>query len=172
MSSAWALADRVILGLSAHGQGFYNLERCGEAVINLPSSDMHAAVESIAATTGRNPVPSSKVTMGYQFVANKFAMASWSQSPSELVQPSRILECPLQLEAKVLAIHACTTDAAGLADECRIVEMQVLKVHAHENMVLSNTNHIDTSCWSPLLYVFRHYFGHAQKLGSNFRAEV
>ncbi len=172
MSSAWALADRMILGLSANGQGFNNLERCGEAVINFPSSEMHAAVERIAATTGRNPVPDYKVAMGYRYVNDKFALAGWSERQSIVVQPSRILECPLQLEAKVLAIHACTPDQSELADECRIVEMQVVQVHAHENMVLIGTNHIDTSQWSPLLYVFRHYFGFAKKLGTNFRAEV
>ncbi len=172
MSSAWALADRIVLGLGVHGQGFNNLERCGEAVINLPSSDMHAAVERIAATTGHDPVPTYKVAMGYSYVRNKFALAGWSEAQSIVVKPSRILECPLQLEAKVLAVHACSPDELGLADECRIVEMQVMQVHAHENMVFTGTNHVDTSQWSPLLYVFRHYFGFAQKLGTNFRAEV
>jgi flavin reductase (DIM6/NTAB) family NADH-FMN oxidoreductase RutF len=165
-SSAWALVDRVVLGLSAEGQGFRNLERQGEAVIHLPAAEMFAAVERIAATTGRYPVPDYKKAMGYEFVANKFAMAGWSE------MQSRILECPLQLEAKVLAIHACTDDGTGKADECRIVEMQVLQVHAHQQIVVPNTNYIDPKKWSPLWYVFRHYFGHAKDMGANFRAEV
>ena len=45
------------------------------------------------------------------------------------------------------------------------------RVHARSYMVRPGTNHIDTSRWSPLLYVFRHYFGTGVELGRTFRAE-
>ncbi|MBB3291279.1 MULTISPECIES: hypothetical protein [unclassified Rhizobium] len=35
-----------------------------------------------------------------------------------------------------------------------IVEAKVLRVHAHKDIVVAGTNHIDTSRWSPLFYVF------------------
>ena len=38
-------------------------------------------------------------------------------------------------------------------------------------VMLPGTQHVDTQRWSPLLYVFRHYFGTGQRLGKNFRAQ-
>jgi flavin reductase (DIM6/NTAB) family NADH-FMN oxidoreductase RutF len=172
MSSAWALADRVVLGLSANGQGFMNLERELECVINLPSSHLWEQVERLAPSTGRDPVPDYKRAMGYHFEANKFAEAEFTAAASERVKPARILECPLQLEARVLQIYPVTPDGTGRADECRIIETQVLHVHAHEDIVTPGTNHIDLERWYPLWYVFRHYFGEARDLGKNFRAEI
>jgi flavin reductase (DIM6/NTAB) family NADH-FMN oxidoreductase RutF len=172
MSSAWALADRVVLGLSANGQGLANIERELECVINLPSSHLWQHVERLAPTTGREPVPEYKRAMGYRFEADKFGIAEFTVVPSKRVKPARILECPLQLEARVLQIYPVTPDGTGRADECRIIETQVVHVHAHENIVEPGTNHIDLEHWSPLWYVFRHYFGKGQDLGKNFRAET
>jgi hypothetical protein len=45
-------------------------------------------------------------------------------------------------------------------------------VHAHAEIVLEGTQHVDTARWGPLLYVFRHYFGTGDRLGRNFRAET
>ena len=39
------------------------------------------------------------------------------------------------------------------------------------DIVIPDTNHIDTNRWSPLLYVFRHYFGTGPDLGRTFKAE-
>jgi len=48
----------------------------------------------------------------------------------------------------------------------------VRRVHAHERIVVPGTQHIDTEAWSPLLYVFRHYFGVGGRVGKNFRDEA
>jgi hypothetical protein len=53
----------------------------------------------------------------------------------------------------------------------RILETRVIRVHAHERIVKPGTQRIDTSRWSPLLYVFRDYFGTGARLASNFRVE-
>jgi flavin reductase (DIM6/NTAB) family NADH-FMN oxidoreductase RutF len=174
MSSAWALGKRVILGLSVAGQGFANLEREGECVLNIPSGALWAQVERLAPTTGRNPVPSSKQGMGYRFVADKFAEAGLTPLPCECIQPPRIAECPLQLEARLLNVYPFDTrnDPNGHLNECHIVEVGVVRVHAHQDVVLPNSNHINTERFSPLWYVFRHYFGEARDLEKNFRAEV
>jgi hypothetical protein len=37
-------------------------------------------------------------------------------------------------------------------------------------IVKDGTDHVDTERWSPLLYVFRHYFGTGDELGETFRA--
>ncbi|WP_424952696.1 flavin reductase family protein [Deinococcus sp.] len=168
MSSAWALGDRVVLGLGADGQAVTNLERDGECVINLPSSELWARVERLAPTTGREDVPEHKRAMGYEYELDKFRRAGFTPLPSQTVRPERVSECPLQLEARVMAMHA---SALGQEQLFRIVETQVTRVHAHLNIVEPGTNHIDTKRWSPLLYVFRHYFGTGEALGKNFRAE-
>ena len=142
-------------------------------MINLPGPAQHAAVERLAPTTGRNPVPPCKVAMGYVHEPDKFNLAGWTAAPSELVRPPRAVECPLQLEARLLMAHAGQPDPLDAGDpEYRILELQVLRVHAHADIVHPRTHHVDTSRWSPLLYVFRHYFGTGAPLGRNFRAET
>jgi flavin reductase (DIM6/NTAB) family NADH-FMN oxidoreductase RutF len=53
----------------------------------------------------------------------------------------------------------------------RIVETHVQRVHTSSSIVKPATNHIDPQGWSPLLYVFRHYFGTGEEIGRSFRAE-
>lgn len=171
MSSAWALSDRVLLGMGLTGQGCQNLMRTGEAVINVPNPGMHAAIEAIADTTGAREVPAYKKAMGYRHVADKFAASGLHAAPSAAVQPPRVAECPLQLEARLLAVHRGSSVDDKPADFVSL-EMQVLRVHAHEDILYRDNGHIDTSRWSPLLYVFRHYFGTGSRLGKNFRSET
>jgi len=173
MSSAWALGDRVVLGLSEESQGCANILGTEEAVINLPDPAQQASVERLATTTGRNPVPSYKVPMGYRHESDKFGLAGWSAAASELVRPPRVSECPMQLEARLLGCHSGESDPKdGKKSGYRILEMQVVRVHAHECIVYPGTHHVNPSRWSPLLYVFRHYFGTGAQLGRNFRAET
>ncbi|RTL42019.1 MAG: flavin reductase family protein [Burkholderiales bacterium] len=171
MSSVWALADRLVLGLGDDSQGCINLLARREVVINLPDPAQQLAVERLAPTTGRWPVPDDKAAMGYRHEPDKFALAGWQALPATQVRPLRAAECPLQIEARLLAAHACppgTGDAPGV----QILEVEVLQVHAHEAILRPGGHHIDTSRWSPLLYVFRHYFGTGLQLGRNFRAET
>lgn len=174
MSSVWALGDRLVLGLSGESQGCINLVRSGEAVVNLPDAGLHDAVERIARTTGRDPVPRYKQATGYRHEADKFELAGFTRRPSRRIAPPRIAECPLQLETRLLlarsAMPGTTDDADGPG--FLVIELEVLEVHAHANMVLEGTQHVDTARWSPLLYVFRHYFGTGGRLGRNFRAET
>ena len=165
ISSSWALGDRVVLGFSLDAQGFLNLEQNRECVINVASPEALERIGKIADTTGRNP-PSS-VGRDYTFEADKFALGNFTKLESDLVQPPRIAECPLQLEAKVLAIHVLAGDV-GLA----AVETQVVRVHARADIVVPGTNHIDPQLWHPLFYVFRHYFSTGERLGKNSWAEI
>lgn len=171
MSSAWALCDRIVLGMGCAGKGCENLLAQREAVINLPGPEQCSAVEAIAATTGYAPVPQFKAAMGYRHEADKFGLAGLTPLASHEVAPPRVAECPLQLETRLLAAHPATAvDDAQAA--FMLLEVQVVRVHAHEAILHSGTNHVDTSRWSPLLYVFRHYFGTGQRRGRNFRAET
>ena len=171
MSSVWALGDRLVLGLSGESQGCINLVRSGEAVVNLPSPSLHAAIEKIARTTGRCPVPDYKRAIGYRHEADKFGLAGLTRVPAHAVAPPRIGECPIQFETRLLHARSATLgrdEDPGFL----VIELEVLQVHAHAAIVLEGTQHVDTARWSPLLYVFRHYFGTGDRLGRNFRAET
>ncbi|MGZ9719125.1 hypothetical protein [Rhizobium miluonense] len=57
MSSAWALFDRMVLGLTSTSKGRENAMRERQLVLNFPSPDLWPKIEALAPTTGRNPVP-------------------------------------------------------------------------------------------------------------------
>lgn len=171
MSSAWALGQSVILGLSSTGQGTINLLRNGDCTLNFPSADLWPKVERIAPTTGADPVPAYKAHAGFSFEADKFRRGGFTRQASESVAPPRIAECPLQFEVRLLAHHESARDWAGQPARPLLIEVGVSRVHAHRDIVMPDTSHIDTARWNPLYYVFRHYFGNATDLGRNFRAE-
>ncbi|WP_329742259.1 flavin reductase family protein [Dyella sp. A6] len=171
MSSAWALADRVVLGLTGGGQGLANLRRERECTLNVVAPTQWRAIEALAPTTGRDPVPDWK--HGYRHAADKFALAGLTPLPSQRVRAPRVAECPLQLEARVTAWHERPLDAwkdgpGGFVT----VETEVLRVHAHEEVTIDGSEHIDPTRFRPLLYVFRHYVGGGPALGRTFKAEV
>lgn len=173
MSSAWALADHVVIGLADGGQGLANLLRERECVLNVAGKDMHAAVERLAPTSGRNPVPAWKKATGYRHAADKFALAGWHAVPSLDVAPPRIAEAPLQLEARLhratpQSIPAWHDNAGGYVT----LKLEIRRVHAHANIVIPGTSHIDTRRYQPLFYVFRHYFDRGAELGRTFKAEA
>ena len=172
MSSFWALYDRVILGLTSTSKGRENLLRERQLVLNFPSPELWPKVEAIAPTTGRAPVPPHKEKIGYRFETDKFDLAGFTPQTADLVRPLRIAECPIQFEAELVATHPPGAEwPAERPEAFSIIEAKVLRVHAHKDIVVSGTNHIDTSTWSPLFYVFRHYFGTGPDLGRTFKAE-
>ena len=172
MSSSFALGDRVVLGMAEGGQGLDNLRRTGECVINLPSPALWRAVEKLAPTTGSRPMPQYKNALGYRYVPDKFGCAGLRPLPSLCVGPPRIAECPLQLEARLLVAHpAQAADAREPPPDFCILETRVVQTHAHRDIVIDGSQHVDPVRWQPLLYVFRHYFGTGARLGRTFKAE-
>lgn len=169
LSSFWALGNRVVLGLGTQGQGYANLRQHNGCVLNFPSAAQAAQVEAIARATGRDPVPAAKQAMGYVHVRDKFALAGLSTVPSVQVEPATIAECPLQVEVTMMAMHPPSDDDdQGFV----IAEGQIRCVHAHENITLAGTEHIDVTRWKPLIYLFRHYLGVGAPVGRNFREET
>ncbi len=172
ISSAWALGDRFVLGMSSTSQCRENIIREKECVINFPSSSLWSSVENIARSTGRNPVPEHKARIGYEYVKDKFTQSGLTPFPSETVKPPRINECPIQIEAKVVAAHSPGGEWPKERPESfSIVEVLVTAFHAHEGIVIPDSNHINTDQWQPLLYVFREYFGCGENLGRTFKSE-
>ncbi|WP_258111655.1 flavin reductase family protein [Alicyclobacillus sp. SP_1] len=165
MSSAWALGNRIVLGLGEGGHGLANLRRHGECVVNLPDPSLWKKVEALAPFTGANPVPDHKKGV-FHHAEDKFAEAGLTAVQSHHVLPTRIAECPLQIEAKVMDIRT-----TGEGPRFGVIEVEALAVHACERIVVDES-HIDPATWSPLIYNFRHYFGLGEELGKTFRAEV
>lgn len=164
ISSAWALGDRYMLGLGTDGQAIANLQRVPDLVINLPSSALAPAVELIAPTTGRSPVPEHK-RPDYRHEPDKWRLGGFTPLAARDVVPDRIGECPVQLEARV-AQFIPIGDGSAVA-----VEAEVLRTHVHDSILRAGASHrIDTDRWQPLYYTFRHYFAQGSRVGSNFRA--
>lgn len=102
-------------------------------------------------------------------MADKFALAGLTPIASETIAPPRIAECPLQFEAELM--EARPSNGPDGLPVMFIAETRVKRVHAHPDIVINGTNHVDTASWDPLLYVFRHYFGTGSDLGKTFKAE-
>lgn len=165
MSSAWALGHNIVLGWEATAQTTANLERTGECVINYPGPGQWDQVDAIATLTGHNPPAPHKADQ-FRYTSDKWTPSGFTPQPAELVAPPRIAECPLQCEAEVVACHA---PAAGEDGGFGIVETRILRIHAAHEILTPGTDHIDTEAWSPLLYVFRDYFGTGSRLGTSVR---
>ncbi|MFD0589197.1 flavin reductase family protein [Paenibacillus sp. GCM10027627] len=164
LSSSWALGNCLVLGIGLEGKAYENVNRHAECVVNVPSPDLWTKVEALAPLTGKNPVPDYKLNNSFRFEKDKFDAARLTEQASEQVRPSRILECPLQIEGAVKHIRV-----PEHSPHFAIVEVEALKVHAHQKIIL-NEEHINTAEWSPLIYNFRHYFGLGKELGKTFRA--
>ncbi|WP_217184006.1 flavin reductase family protein [Streptomyces sp. AC495_CC817] len=165
ISSAWALDDTYVLGLSNLGRAMCNLRENADLVINLPDSRLWESIEKIAATTGVADVPPGKREK-YRYEPDKWALGGFTPQPSAVVLPPRIAECPVQMEARV-------TNMTPLNEEgdATIVHAKVLRTHVHRALAVPGTSHIDVDAWTPIYYTFRHYFSQGERVGVNFRAE-
>ena len=169
MSSVWALGWTLMLGLERSSKTYHNLVLQKECVINFPAASLFSQVERIANLTGMFPIPDYKQGR-YKYDADKFASGGFTRLESELVQPPRIAECQLQMEAvlkNVLDIDDDPHETAGIA----AVEVRVLKIHADE-LLVEQDKYISPAKWNPLIYNFRHYYGLGKELGKTFKAEV
>ncbi|BCJ38608.1 flavin reductase [Actinocatenispora thailandica] len=154
MSSAWWLNQSGVLGLGNSGQTTANLLRERECVLNLPSSSMVDAVDRLALTTGKSVVSDHKRQQGYRYEPNKFSVAGLTEQPSELVAPPRVAECPIQLECKVIAVHPFASGS-----NATVFEVNVLRAHVEQSLVIPGTHHVDPLGWDPLIMKFCEFFG-------------
>ncbi|MNO56114.1 Flavin reductase like domain protein [compost metagenome] len=166
ISSSWALGDCIVLGIGLGGKAIDNLEQLPECVINIPSPSLWENVEQLAPYTGKNPVPEFKKTYGCSYQKDKYAISGLTPIESKTVKPTRIMECPLQIEARVKNIRI-----PDHSPTFAIIETQAVHVHAHKEIIIDE-NHIDPLKWSPLIYNFRHYFGLGNHLGKTYRSEI
>jgi flavin reductase (DIM6/NTAB) family NADH-FMN oxidoreductase RutF len=169
MSSAWWLGLTGVLGLGTRSKTYTNLQREGECVLNLPSVDCVAAVDRLALTTWSTVLSENQQRMGYRHVRDKFAEAELTAGPSDIVRPSRVMECPIQLEAEVTKVHAI-----GAIDEYSAsIEVHILRVHVEEELIDAEfRHHISPERWRPLIMNFLDFYGLGDRVHSSRLAEV
>src|ERR1700744_2799103 len=160
MSPAFWLGVRCVLGLAAVSQTPKNMLRTGECVLNLASVDNVEAVNRPARTTGTDPVPEVRVRRGYRHVRDKFELAEPTPEPSETVAAPRALQCPVQTEAKVEAVHGPADDDERQRGQRQIFEVRILRVHVEDSLLLKHdANRVDPDKWRPLIMSFQQFYG-------------
>lgn len=164
MSSVFWLGHTAVLGMGGRSQTTRNLLATGECVLNLPSAPMVSAVDALALTTGRHPVPAGKERVGYRHVPDKLAAAGLHGRPGDTVRAERIDECPVNLEARVVDAHTLAGQEPG-DDATFLFEASVSRVHVHEDIrTAGSTNRIDPDRWRPLIMAFQRFYGLAGEL--------
>ncbi|HYK72367.1 MAG TPA: flavin reductase family protein [Pseudoneobacillus sp.] len=166
ISSSWSLGNVIVLGVGLGGKALENLQRHPECVINLPDPSLWHNVERLAPFTGIEEVPEYKQQLGFTFKKDKFSESQLTPIDSLEVAPSRVAECPIQIEARVMNVRI-----PDYSPFFAVVETQSILVHAQEEILIGE-NHINPQKWSPLIYNFRHYFGLGAELGKTFRSET
>jgi flavin reductase (DIM6/NTAB) family NADH-FMN oxidoreductase RutF len=160
MSSAFWLGWRCVLGLAAVSQTPKNMLRTKECVLNLASVDNVEAVNQLARTTGTDPVPDVKVRRGYRHVREKFELAELTAAPSETIAAPRVLQCPVQMEAKVEAVHGLADDDPKQQGQRQIFEVRISRVHVEDSLLLKgDPNRVDPDKWRPLIMSFQQFYG-------------
>ena len=130
-----------------------------QGVLNLPSAGLVGAVDRLALTTGSNPVPRHKVSMGYRYEPDKFTVSGLTPVPSEEVRPPRFAECPVQLEAAVEEIRPMAKNDRHMLIPVVTVEARIVRVHVDDSILLYGTSdRIDPEKWRPLNMSFRQFF--------------
>jgi flavin reductase (DIM6/NTAB) family NADH-FMN oxidoreductase RutF len=173
MSSAFWLGWRAMLGLGARSQTARNLLRTGECVLNLPDDGLAGAVDRLALTTGRNPVPEGKAKRGYRFEGDKFGRAGLTPVESRTVRPPRVRECPVAMEAVVEATHPLAEDDPEQRGGIIVFEVRVQRVLVHEAIRMAGTaDRIDPAVWRPLIMSFQELYGLGGRAGESALAGI
>jgi flavin reductase (DIM6/NTAB) family NADH-FMN oxidoreductase RutF len=173
MSSVWWLGYNAMLGFGARSKTPQNLLRTGECVINLPDVSLVSAVDRLARTTGSDPVPPHKAAMGYRHERDKFAVAGLSAEASLSVAPSRVRECPVQLEARLAGTHPLAGHIEADRDKLIAIEVTIVRVHVREDVRMKgHENRIDPNRWRPLIMSFCRYYGLGSELQDSRLAEI
>jgi flavin reductase (DIM6/NTAB) family NADH-FMN oxidoreductase RutF len=172
MSSTIFVSWRCLLGLQANSKTVENLRRTGEMVINMASVEQVSAVDRLAKTTGTAIVPPDKVARGFRYEKHKFETAGLTPVPSELIAPPRVLECPIQLEALLVAERPLD-EGGPLEGFLTTFEMRVHRIHVDETILMDGyADRIDPDKWRPLLFNFQQFYGLGGKAHHSTLGEI
>ncbi len=173
ISSAFWLGWRCIIGISAFSKTTENLLRTRECVLNLPSVNEVQAVNRLALTTGSNPIPEGKILKGYRFEQDKFSIAGLTPQPSDIVRPARAMECPVQLEAQLAAIHPVSEEEPLQRGKILSLELKIARVHLDPSILMEGQiNRIDPDKWRPLIMSFQKFYGLGEQVHASTLAQV
>jgi flavin reductase (DIM6/NTAB) family NADH-FMN oxidoreductase RutF len=173
MSSAFWLGWRCMLGLGARSQTARNLLRERECVLNLPDDRLAGAVDRLALTTGRNPVPQGKAERGYRHEGDKFARAGLTAVASETVRPPRAAECPVAMEAVLEATHPLAEDDPEQRGGIIVFEVRIQRVLVHDEIRLpGSADRIDPDRWRPLIMSFQQLYGLGPRVRESTLARI
>ncbi|MFE3192445.1 flavin reductase family protein [Nocardia sp. NPDC059240] len=167
MSSAWWLGDQCMLGMNSASQTTRNMLREGECVLNLPSSELAGAADRLALLSGSPEMTPHKVEKGYRYEPDKFGAAGLTPQASELVGAPRIVECPIQLEGRVVSSRPFDERGGVTAHT-----VQIVRAHVQEDLIVPGTAHVDARGWDPLIMKFCEYFGGGTQLRPSRLAEA
>ncbi len=155
--------------MGARSKTVENLLRERECVLNLPAADLVGAVDRLALTTGKNPIPGYKNTKGFLYVKDKFAHAGLTPVASDIVRAPRVEECPVQLEAIVEKFHQF-----GAPEDCAMaIEVRIVRTHIESSLLNGEKrHHIDADKWRPLIMSFCEFYGLGENLHPSRLAKV
>jgi flavin reductase (DIM6/NTAB) family NADH-FMN oxidoreductase RutF len=173
ISSVFWLSWRCVIGIGTASKTAENILRTKECVINLPSVNQAGVVNKLALTTGRYPVPEYKQQRGYRYEPDKFQTAGVTPVNATNVQAPRVLECPVNLEAKLASVHYIAEDNIELKRRIASIELKVTQVHAEENILMGGyRNRIDPDKWRPLIMSFQQFYGLSDRLSPSRLATI
>jgi flavin reductase (DIM6/NTAB) family NADH-FMN oxidoreductase RutF len=173
ISSVFWLSWRCVIGIGTASKTAENILRTKECVINLPSVFQAEAVNKLALTTGRNPVPDYKRERGYRHEPEKFQTAGVTPIGGITVGAPRVLECPVNMEAKLASVHYIADDNDDLKRKIASIELKVTQVHVEENILMDGyRNRIDPDKWRPLIMSFQQFYGLSNRLSPSRLASI
>lgn len=98
------------------------------------------------------------LTQRHRHEADKFGLSGLTATPSCVVAPPRVLECPVQMEGLVHDARPFGKNVSANAFEVHIV-----KLHVDESLLMNGNQserpHIDPLRWRPLIMSFCRFFG-------------
>jgi flavin reductase (DIM6/NTAB) family NADH-FMN oxidoreductase RutF len=134
---------------------------------------MAPAVDRLALTTASDPVPESKQKRGYRHEEHKFSRANLTPLPSEAVAPPRVLECPIQLEARLAGSHQIAEDSVAVRGKLIALEVEIVRVHADNSLLVpGEPDRIDPDKWRPLIMSFQQFYGLTPRLQKSTLATI
>jgi len=154
-SSIWWLGKSCMIGLDGSSKTTENLKRTRECVLNLASANMVEFVNRIANTTGSKTLPLHKRTLGYRYVHNKAEEAQLTTQPATKINPPRITECQVQLEATVERVHPFSDAPIPMF----AFELKIQNSHIEEYLLTGDKKqYVDPEKWHPLIMNFRKFY--------------
>jgi flavin reductase (DIM6/NTAB) family NADH-FMN oxidoreductase RutF len=160
MSSAFWLGHNCVLGFGAGSKTPLNIIRTKQCVLNLPDDTMTAPVNALASTTGTEYPSAAKISRGYRYVKDKWTCANLTPEVSDFITPSRIKECPVQMECELTGTHPLMDNVPDRRGSLVAIEVKILRIHVKDHLRMDGyANRIDPDKWKPMIMSFQQLYG-------------